>query len=410
LKNIKKHIDMDSTNIILNLPFDESNGSTIAYDYSQNRADGQVLGASFAAGKNGNAIKFGGSDTCEVAKNVITNLAMDFSMLMWAQNINIECGSPQKFIWRLNFAGWNNYVEVPIEGKPGIWYSLAITRCSSGFNFYVNASLIKSITNAGELKGVSLNQDFYGGDYGFGLLDDVKFYNVALTQSDLIDALSTSKKLVYTLDGVDLKEYGVYVSDSKGVVNRPKLKNMASVSWDNYHGQAVDLQNKYYEAREITLTCFIKANSKTDFIMQVSRFEQLFDAKGTQRLVIDVHPTKPLIYEVYCNTEINVSKKWKEELMVGTFDLKLIEPEPVKRILKHIRVDKGTKTCTIAMTTEKMVNIYWGDGTVDYDISGTNITPYHAYETNGEYFPVITGCIDEITDFTTNAIVVWNKL
>lgn len=75
---------------------------------------------------------------------------------------------------------------------------------------------------------------------------------------------------------------------------------MSSVSWDNYHGEAVDLQHKFYEPREITLSCFIKAESKNDFITQVSKFEQQFDRKGTQRLVIDVHPIKPLIYEVYC--------------------------------------------------------------------------------------------------------------
>lgn len=401
---------MDSNSLILNMPFDESNGSNIAYDYSKNRADGQVFGASFVAGKNGNAIKFRGSDTCEIEKSIITNMAIDFSMLMWVQSSIIDCGSPQKFIWLLNFSGMNNYIEVPIEAKPGTWFSLAMTRRGSIFNFYVNTSLIKTITSTSALQGVSLNQDYYGGNYGLGLLDDVKFYSVALTQNDLIDALSNSKQQAYILDGVDLKEYGVYVSDSKGVVNRPKLKEMAKVSWDNYHGEAVDLQHKFYEPREITLSCFIKASSKNDFITRVSKFGQLFDARGTQRLVIDVHPIKPLIYEVYCQDEINVAKKWNDELMVGTFDLKLIEPEPVKRILKHIRVGDSTKTCTITMTTAKMVNIYWGDGTVDYDVSGTAITLSHVYETNGDYFPVITGCIDEITDFTTNAIVVWNKL
>ena len=96
--------------------------------------------------------------------------------------------------------------------------------------------------------------------------------------------------------------------------------------------------------------------------------------------------------------------------MVGTFQLKLIEPEPVKRILKHIRISDATKTCTITMTTAKMVNVYWGDGNVDYDIEGEEITITHDYADNGDYFPVITGCIDEITDFETNAIVVWSKL
>ncbi|MEG2004273.1 MAG: LamG domain-containing protein, partial [Clostridia bacterium] len=76
---------MEANNITLNLPFDESDGSQTAYDYSQNRADGQVVGAHFVTGKNGNAIKFSGEDACEVSKNVISNMAMEFSMLMWVQ-------------------------------------------------------------------------------------------------------------------------------------------------------------------------------------------------------------------------------------------------------------------------------------------------------------------------------------
>lgn len=401
---------MNTNNVILNLPFDESDGSLIAYDYSSNRADGQLIGAQFAAGKNGNAIKFNGIETCEVTKSVLPNLNTEFSMAMWVKGNEVECGSPSKLIWLLNFSGLKNFVEVPIEAKAGIWFSLAVTRRGSLFNFYVNSSLVKAIANTGTLLGISLNQDFYAGDYGMGCLDDVKFYNIALTQEDLIAELSNSKQQAYLVDGVDFKEYGVFVSDSKGVVSRPKLKAMASVSWDNYHGEAVDLNHKFYEPREITLSCFIKADSKNDFITRVSQFAQLFDKNGTQRLVIDVHPIKPLIYEVYCRDEISVAKKWNDSLMVGTFELKLIEPEPLKRVLKHIRVSESTKTCSITLTTNKLVNIYWGDGKVDYDISGDNITITHNYITNGDFFVVVTGCIDEISKFTTNAIVVWNKL
>ncbi|GHT09176.1 hypothetical protein FACS189426_06780 [Bacteroidia bacterium] len=335
---------------------------------------------------------------------------VEFSMLMWVQPAEIECGSPKKLIWLLNFTGLENYVEVPIEAKPESWFSLAITRKGSTFNFYVNSSLIQTITNSGTLRGVSLNQDYYGGDFGYGMLDDVKFYNVALTQSDIIKELSKSKQQAYLLDGVNFKEYGVYVSGSDGVVNRPKLKAMASLSWDNYHGESVDLNHKFYEPREITLSCFVKAKDKNDFITKVSEFEQLFDKKGTQRLTIDVHPIKPLIYEVYCKDEIAIAKTWNDSLMVGTFKLKLIEPEPVKRVLKHMRVGESTKTCTITISTLKLVNIYWGDGTIDYDVSGNNFTITHDYDTNGDYFPVIAGCIDEIDSMSTNAIIVWNKI
>lgn len=401
---------MNANNIILQMPFDESDGSLIAYDYSQNRADGKVAGARFVAGKNGNAISFAGEDTCEVSKSVFSNLNAEFTMMFWVQNKEVECGSPEMVIWVLNFSGLKSYVEVPIEAKPGAWYSLALTRRGSAFNFYVNSSLIKTINNSGTLKGVSLNQDFYGGDYGFGLLDDVKMYNIALSQAELIEELSTSKQQAYLLDGVDFKQYGVFVSGSDGIMNRPKMKAPATVSWDNYHGESVDLLHKFYESREITLSCFIKAESKLDFIKRITDFEKLFDKKGTNRLVIDVHPVKPLIYEVYCKDAIEVTKEWSDELMVGTFKLKLVEPEPVKRVLKHIRVNESTKTCTVTLTSNKYVNIYWGDGTVDYDISGNAVKVTHNYTTNGDYFPVITGCIDEITSFETNAIVVWEKI
>ena len=105
-----------------------------------------------------------------------------------------------------------------------------------------------------------------------------------------------------------------------------------------------------------------------------------------------------------------MTKEWSDTLMVGTFKLKLVEPEPVKRVMKHIRIGESTKTCTVKLTSSKYLNIYWGDGKVDYDVCGENLTINHEYASNGDYFPVVTGCIDEITSFETNAIVVWEKI
>lgn len=119
------------------MPFDESDGATIAYDYSQNRADGIVSGAHFVAGKNGNAISFSGNDTCEVSKSILPNMNVEFTILAWAQGGEAESGSPQKMIWNLNFAGLNKYVEVSIEAKPGSWFSLAVARRGGLFQFYV---------------------------------------------------------------------------------------------------------------------------------------------------------------------------------------------------------------------------------------------------------------------------------
>lgn len=213
----------------------------------------------------------------------------------------------------------------------------------------------------------------------------------------------------YQIDGIDFRNYGVYVSDSDGIVNKPKLKAVATTSWDSYHGEDIDFGQFYYAPREISLSCFIKAESKGEFLDRLFRFERIFDKPSLLRLLILVGE-KPLPYNVYCRDEISITKAWSENQMVGIFKLKLIEPQPVKRVLKHIRVSEATKTCSINISTHKLVNIFWGDGYVDQDISGSNVTISHSYKENGEYFPVITGCIDEIEAFQTNASIVWNKL
>lgn len=400
---------MNTENIIFNMPFDESDGATTAYDYSSNRADGVVNGAHFVGGKNGNAISFAGEDTCEVNKDIL-QMGGNFSILAWVQPSKRETGSPTELIWIINFDGLENFIEFAFEATPGSWFSVALVKHGTTYDFYVNSTLLKSITHAGTPVGVSLNQDCYSGDYGFGLLDDVKFFNVAMTQSDIMEEISNQKQLTYSVDGVDFRNFGVYVSGSDGIVGKPKMKNFASVSWDNYHGNAVDLMHKYYEAREMTLSCFIKAPTKIDFITRLNDFCDMFAKQGTQRLMLDVHPVKPLVYEVYAKDEIAVSKEWNDDLMVGTFKLKLTEAEPVKRVLKHIRVGEASKRCTIKLTSQKYVNIYWGDGTADFDVCGTDKTITHDYAENGDYFPIITGCIDEIEAFETNAIIVWNKL
>lgn len=402
---------MDNSNIILQMPFDESTGSSVAYDYSQSRADGVVNGATFAKGRNGNAIVFDGASTCDVQHNVF-NILGNWTILAWVNATKVDTGSPTKLIWLLSFTGEQNYKEVEIPIDTESWYSVALVKSGNHYAFYLNAQVMDEFDLGGTLQGVSLNQDFYGGDYGLGMLDDLTIWRAALTQAEIVESLSTSKQQAYTIDGVDMKEYGVYVSGSDGIMNRPTRKSPYSVTFDNYHGELVDLNHNYVGTRTISLSCFIKAESKSEFINRVVDFESLFDAKGTRRLMLDVHPVKPLVYEVYLKDQIEIKKTWSDDLMVGTFTLKLIEPEPVKRVLKHIRVSNSTKTCKITIKSKKYVNVYWGDGSADFDVAGQDdaVTITHDYDANGDYFPIITGCIDEITEFTTNAIVVWNKL
>ena len=202
---------MNTENTIFKMPFDESDGALTAYDYSSNRADGMVNGAHFVAGKNGNAISFAGDDTCEVSKNILPNLGADFSILAWAQPGARFAGSPSKLIWLINFGGLENFIEFDFEAKPGSWYSVALVKRGTVYNFYVNSTLLKSITKAETPVGVSLNQDCYSGDYGFGLLDDVKVFNVALSQTDLMDEVANVKDIAYLVDGYSLFPIKTYL-------------------------------------------------------------------------------------------------------------------------------------------------------------------------------------------------------
>ena len=219
--------------------------------------------------------------------------------------------------------------------------------------------------------------------------------------------------ITYKLDGVDLINYNVYISASDGLLSRPKPKENMAVNWPDYNGTVVDLTKRLYEAREIELSCFIKAESQQEFIKMCNNFLALFDKTGTRRLEVfvdyEVTP-KPLTYEVYLADEVNVSKKWNMATMVGTFKIKLMEPEPIKRVFKYTRYSDATKTASLTLTSSKLLNVYWGDGSHTFDASGTAQTLTHNYTEDGTYYIVITGNIDEITSLTSNGILVWNKL
>lgn len=223
--------------------------------------------------------------------------------------------------------------------------------------------------------------------------------------------------ITYKIDGTDIKDYNVYVSASDGLISRPKPKSNLQVNWPDYNGTVVDLSKRLYEPREIELDCFIKAESQTEFVSKCNTFLAVFDKIGTRRLevFVDYETTpKPLVFEVYLSEEVKISKKWSADSMVGTFSMKLIEPEPIKKVFKYTRTKDADKTVTLDLTSPKLLNIYWGDGTYTYDFTGTNVEVSHNYQKNGTFYIVITGNIDDsevdMGNANVNATLVWNKL
>lgn len=403
----------NTQNLILYLPFDEGQGSAKAYDFSQNRADAEVTGCDFVSGKVGNAIEFpDGVGKADINKDVLANvLNQSWTMMFWINPLSVKVGSPTKIIFMFAYQGVDQYwtQEIPID--PGTWMNVAVVKENNTFRFYVNTQLFATVEHSGSLTGFSVDQDYYGGDQmGLAMVDDLKIFNIAMTYTELSDELSNVRMLEYYLDGVNFKDYGVYVSKSKGLVSRPKMKTPLTENWSNYHGKMIDLNHKFLEERTISLDCFIKTDEgKGGYAVALNNFLRIFDKKGTHRLLCDIHPTHPLVFEVYMEDEIDPDKTWNDNLMVGTFTLKLKEPLPVKRVLKFMKVSSSTSTATITLNSEKVLNVYWGDGSVSKDVSGP-VELSHTYEDNGDYFIVIAGVIEEITSFDTNAIVIWQKI
>lgn len=393
---------MVDKNLLLYLPFDDPDG-TKAYDYSAGRhdatlSDGATLSSSPKVGK---ALELNGGE-CLTAQAI--PFTSNFTLTAYVKVDGNRIG------WLLSLPGINAYLEQWLDVAPGQWYFVAFVRDGGTFSVYLNSERVYMGSFSGTPTGLSLNTD--EALTVTASVDDVQLYNVAKTEKEILE-IQADNDVEYLIDGVNFKDYGVYVSDSAGLVGRLAQKESLSVDWDNYHGVTRERKRKRYKERTITLQCFNEASSRSAFVEWVNRFFALFDGDGTHRLTVLVNGTpKPLVYEVDLQDNTDVDKKWgryNEELMVGKFTLKLIEDEPVKRVLRHISNANNSKA-TIKLTSYKYLNIYWGDGTHTFNVAGNETTVEHTYLLPGEYDIIVTGVIEDIELFETNAITVWELL
>ena len=145
----------------------------------------------------------------------------------------------------------------------------------------------------------------------------------------------------YYVNGRDFKEFGVYVSSSKGLMGLLERKEGLQEDWGSRHGlMRSTSQTPRYRERTMTLECFIEAYSRANFVEQLNGFLEQFRGKGTKRLLVQYSgTTKPLVYEVIQQTSVDPDKEWSkynQGLMVGTFTLTLVEDDPVKMVLRQM--------------------------------------------------------------------------
>ena len=85
--------------------------------------------------------------------------------------------------------------------------------------------------------------------------------------------------IVYKLNGTDFRDYGVYVSKSDGLFDRPAVK---------LDDGNMDFKKAYISSREITLSCFIKALGEEQFIGRMCDFLKLLKVDALSFLAIQV--------------------------------------------------------------------------------------------------------------------------
>lgn len=214
---------------------------------------------------------------------------------------------------------------------------------------------------------------------------------------------SSADSISYYLEGVLFSRYGVYVQASSGITTIPQIKDPLTYNWGTANGLDYHQDGVRYKERTIQLKCLVEADTFPDLLNKTLAFFSLLIRNRTLRLRIAAGD-KNLVYEVICKDEVRLVPDFSHQnKCVGTFTLRLVEPEPVKRVLY------GNGTCTITIKSPSPVNIYWGDGTHTFDVSGNDVSQTVSHSVSSDYV-IITGEPNDFTSFTSNFTTIWSRL
>lgn len=217
----------------------------------------------------------------------------------------------------------------------------------------------------------------------------------------------------YLIDGVNIRdEYGIYVSESTGIIDIPEQKARASVDWAEYHGEVVDTSRQMFKSKSIALKCVCKCDSAAGLVTKSQQLRERLSAAGFRRLIVSLSDSVKLYYDVILDGSIQFTKKWRQgSAFAAEFTISLKEPEPMKMVLNFPpSMESSSPVAILNVTTSKSIMICWGDGQMSQDLYGNNIDISHDYGEFGDYIAVIHGDIDALTVNSTNMTTIWNRL
>lgn len=409
----------------IELPFDEPSGSTTAQDYSGNGHTATLYRDIITSGRQGNSLFTLQAGFTTVEENPI-DFGGNFTLYFWVLTTS-QVGHAYPMVFYLTFAGLTDqYLRMATNSIAITWTMIAIVKDGQTLTVYRSGTDINTFTATdvfnipggyGAMTNLMVATETQGAlafsDQEGTFIDNFTVHNgEVFTAQDFKNLIiNQTTKLAYTINGIDLKDLRIFVEDARGLVGRPAMKAAKRYDWPDRHGIGVDLKNVRFEARKIELDCWFKAATKDDAIEKAVIIKQMMSGNGLQRFMFQAG-SRYLPYEVYFPEEYDFEiPLWVDGGgLSARFTMVMIEPQPVKRVLKFVRTSSGQSTVNIAMTTNReLFSVYWGDGAVTHNVVGQAASIQHTYDTNGEYYIIVAGTIERLTAFTTNAVVVWPR-
>lgn len=134
--------------------------------------------------------------------------------------------------------------------------------------------------------------------------------------------------VTYTFDGLIFKSYGVYVSKSTGWFGKPARKKPEIYEYPEESGFVADLKTVAYEARRITLECFIKQPSLALIESVYNTFSEAIQGKtATKTLSIVIATETSVSFQVYVEELTELQSRNAKGVNVGTFKITFVEPQ-----------------------------------------------------------------------------------
>jgi len=245
-------------------PLDEGAGDTI-YDTSGNDNNGTINGATWSTGKYGNALEFNGQDNyVEIPTSDSLEIVDNVTVAAWINWIDagdtwicILANGQQNGPWE-NYGLFINrtsrflYFTLSLDDEhvpqqtpnditvPDEWVHVCATWDGSTARIYVNAEMKLEIAKPGSLSapGLPLRIGHRNGSahYFSGTIDEVRIYNHALTEVEILAAMEGGKDYPYAL-GPSPADGALYTDTWATISWKP---GDYAVSHDVYMGENFD--------------------------------------------------------------------------------------------------------------------------------------------------------------------------